>query len=81
MTVIWVPLTVMITLGMGVVPVQVWLMSGCLPLVAVMVKLYRPPVGVPVRVPLAGSKVMPGGSVPVRVSVGVGLPVAATASL
>jgi hypothetical protein len=66
--------------GSSTVSVKLWVPFGVTPLLAVMVKLYVPPVpaaGVPLRTP-AELRVTPEGSVPLSLKVGAGNPSAVT---
>ena len=62
--------------------VAAWAASGAMPLVALIVIGDEPTdVGVPLMSPVLGSKVNPGGRLPVIDSVGVGTPVDVTVKL
>jgi hypothetical protein len=66
------------------VSVKFWVASAPTPLCAVNVMEYAPPLfaaGIPLRLPVAALNVTPGGSVPVSLSVGAGVPVAVTVNV
>jgi hypothetical protein len=64
------------------VSVKLWLALGRIPFCAEIVMGYVPPVvGVPDRIPVAELKVTPGGSVPVSLRIGTGVPAAVTANV
>jgi hypothetical protein len=64
--------------------VKFWVAFWPTPLLAVNTRLYIPPMfaaGVPLKIPVAGSKLTPAGNVPLRLNVGVGKPVAVTVNV
>lgn len=63
------------------VSVKFWVAFGLIPLLAVKVMLYVPPVpeaGVPLRTPVPALKVTPLGSAPLSLNAGAGTPLAVT---